>query len=135
MPVEYSLAAVPAAYGLGLAPHVYYLGRMMFASGFAWSNVSYVIGVVGLHELMSTCSPRQNWDALKAKVPADVYNRCLRARGAHLNAMETFPLFAVAMVRSTSFCKFPRLLPPPTLGADWLIFNSWRVPGELPRRI
>ena len=43
-------------------------------------------------------SPRGNFEALKGKVPQEVWSRCFRARGAHINALEGFPLFAAAMV-------------------------------------
>ncbi|KAB8342779.1 hypothetical protein FH972_022377 [Carpinus fangiana] len=85
-----SFYAIPAAYALGLVPHAYYLTRMMAASSFQWTNVT----------------PRQNWELLKSKVPAEVYNRCLRARGAHLNALEGFPIFAAAVI-ATNVAKLP----------------------------
>ncbi|KAK3051801.1 hypothetical protein LTR09_007101 [Extremus antarcticus] len=42
--------------------------------------------------------PRTNLEAWKARLPADVWNHLARARGAHINSMEVFPLFAAAMV-------------------------------------
>lgn len=74
---------IPAAYGLAIVPHVYYFTRMTIATNFGWSNIS----------------PRQNWDFVKSNVPEHLYQRCLRARAAHLNALEGFPLFAAAVVR------------------------------------
>ena len=49
-----------------------------------------------------THRPRTNLDNWKGKLPAATWNHLARARGAHLNSMEVFPLFAAAMVWSTS---------------------------------
>jgi len=38
-----NLAFIPGAYGLGMAPHVYYLLRMFPASRWQWTNVALVI--------------------------------------------------------------------------------------------
>ncbi|KAK5167030.1 uncharacterized protein LTR77_007759 [Saxophila tyrrhenica] len=42
--------------------------------------------------------PRTNLETWKTKLPTDLWNHLARARGAHLNSMEVFPLFAAAMV-------------------------------------
>jgi len=39
-------------------------------------------------------------------VPQEIWNRCFRARGAHINAFEGFPLFAAAMVCSLLFQSY-----------------------------
>ncbi|KAI9792338.1 MAG: hypothetical protein M1833_001109 [Piccolia ochrophora] len=81
-PVNWSLYSIPTVYALGLLPQAYALLKMTASSGGQWTNVQ----------------PRQNFDALKGKVPQEVWNRCFRARGAHINALESFPLFAAAMI-------------------------------------
>jgi uncharacterized MAPEG superfamily protein len=47
-------------------------------------------------------------EAFKDKVPKSVWNHCLRARCAHFNALEGFPLFAAAMVRLLFTSSFIR---------------------------
>lgn len=47
---------------------------------------------------MSIAMPRTNLDTWKGKLPTELWNHLARARGAHLNSMEVFPLFAAAMV-------------------------------------
>jgi len=42
--------------------------------------------------------PRTNLETWKSKLPAETWKHLVRARGAHLNSMEVFPLFAAAMV-------------------------------------
>lgn len=79
---NWSIHAIPAAYGLGFAPYLYQFGRGMTASGFQATNVL----------------PRTNLEFLKGKVSETVWSSLVRARGAHLNALEVFPFFAVAMV-------------------------------------
>lgn len=49
--------------------------------------------------LFDKFSPRENLSSLKGKVSDKVWTQLAKARGAHLNAMENIPLFAVAMVR------------------------------------
>lgn len=39
-------------------------------------------------------------------MPQEIWNRCFRARGAHINAFEGFPLFAAAMVCSLLFQSY-----------------------------
>ncbi|KXT12808.1 hypothetical protein AC579_1821 [Pseudocercospora musae] len=79
---NYSYAAVPGAFVLGLVPHSYYLTRLMMATKNAQSNAM----------------PRTNLETWKGKLPHALWNHLARARGAHLNSMEVFPLFAAAMV-------------------------------------
>lgn len=77
-----SLLAIPAAYALAYPPYLYQFYRGMTASKFAATNIA----------------PRTNLDILRGKIPISTYNSLVRARGAHLNALEGFPLFAAAMV-------------------------------------
>ena len=39
-----------------------------------------------------------NLDTWKTKLPADLWNHLARARGAHINSLEVFPLFAAAVL-------------------------------------
>jgi hypothetical protein len=48
--------------------------------------------------------PRTNLETLKSKLDSNTWQKLVRARGAHLNALEGFGLFGVAMV-----CVFPSL--------------------------
>lgn len=79
------MLSLPAAYLLALEPHYYGWIRGMIASGYQATNVL----------------PRTNLEILKSKIPETTWKHLARARGAHLNAMEGFPLFAGAMVSKT----------------------------------
>ncbi|KAI9707725.1 MAG: hypothetical protein M1836_000687 [Candelina mexicana] len=63
---------------------------MMRASKYQWTNAA----------------PRQNFEALKGKVPQETWNKCFRAYGAHINALESFPLFAAAVLAG-NMAKLP----------------------------
>lgn len=71
----------------------------MGATGGKWSFAMYVLQNEFKGPSLNQARPRTNMDALKGKVPASVWNQCYRARCAHMNALEGFPLFAAAMVR------------------------------------
>ncbi|KAL4941164.1 hypothetical protein BDV06DRAFT_212896 [Aspergillus oleicola] len=79
---NYSIHSIVAAYGLGLVPHGYYLVKMM----------------ANFNGVASNILPQENLTTLKAKLPAKVWTSLAKARGAHLNAMENLPLFAVVML-------------------------------------
>lgn len=81
-PYNWSLQAIPAAFVFGIVPHGYYITRMMIAT----------------KNQMSNSMPRTNLEAWKGKLPTELWNHLTRVRGAHLNSMEVFPLFAAAMV-------------------------------------
>ncbi|OJJ59878.1 hypothetical protein ASPSYDRAFT_903118 [Aspergillus sydowii CBS 593.65] len=81
-PTNYSVHSIVAAYGVGLIPHGYYFVKMMANANGMASNIL----------------PRENLSNLKGKVTDKVWTRLAKARGAHLNAMENVPLFAVAML-------------------------------------
>lgn len=79
---NYSLLAIPTAYALAFPPYLYQFVRSMTASSYTTTNII----------------PRTNLDVLKSKIPDSTWQSLVRARGAHLNAFEGFPLFAGAMV-------------------------------------
>ncbi|KAH9838816.1 putative DEAD box helicase family protein [Teratosphaeria destructans] len=79
---NFSLQSIPLAFGLSLAPHLYYTSGLMLAS----------------RGKMSIAQPRSNLDTWKSKLSPTIWSHLARARGAHLNSMEVFPLFAAAMV-------------------------------------
>ncbi|KAJ6009911.1 hypothetical protein N7499_004688 [Penicillium canescens] len=79
---NYSIPSIIAAYGLGIAPHGYYLVKMMANARGQSSNIL----------------PRENLSTLKGQISAQVWDKLARARGAHLNAMEGLPMFAAAML-------------------------------------
>ncbi|KAF2171365.1 hypothetical protein M409DRAFT_18481 [Zasmidium cellare ATCC 36951] len=81
-PYNYSYTSIPLAYGLSILPHAYGLTRLMLATRGQISN----------------SMPRTNLEAWKSKLPTHLWNQLARARGAHLNSLEVFPLFAAAMV-------------------------------------
>ncbi|KAL2864195.1 uncharacterized protein BJX67DRAFT_361901 [Aspergillus lucknowensis] len=81
-PTNYSVHSIIAAYGLGLAPHGYYFVKMMANARGEASNIL----------------PRENLANLKGTLKSQVWTQLAKARGAHLNAMENLPLFAVAML-------------------------------------
>jgi hypothetical protein len=79
---NYSLHSLPLAFLFGLLPHTYVTARLMYLT----ANTS------------SKSMPRTNLETWKPKLPAATWNHLVRARGAHLNCMEVFPLFAAAVV-------------------------------------
>ncbi|KAF2766640.1 hypothetical protein EJ03DRAFT_174756 [Teratosphaeria nubilosa] len=79
---NFSLQSIPLAFGLSFAPHLYYTSGLMLAS----------------KGKMSIAQPRSNLETWKSKLSPNVWSHLARARGAHLNSMEVFPLFAAAMV-------------------------------------
>lgn len=81
-PKNHSLLSIPAAYALAYPPYMYQFYRGMSASNYTATNIA----------------PRTNLEILRGKIPTSTYNSLVRARGAHLNALEGFPLFAAAMV-------------------------------------
>ncbi|KAJ5177065.1 uncharacterized protein N7482_002942 [Penicillium canariense] len=87
---NYSIHSIIAAYGLGIAPHGYYLVKMMANSKGQSSNIL----------------PRENLSNLKGCIPGQVWDKLARARGAHLNAMEGVPMFAAAMLAG-NLAKLP----------------------------
>jgi uncharacterized MAPEG superfamily protein len=82
-PYNYSLQAIPAAFIFALTPHIYSQARLIYAT----------------KNQMSKATPRANLETWKNKLPAATWDHLVRARGAHLNSLEVFPLFAAAMVR------------------------------------
>jgi hypothetical protein len=84
---NYSLHSIPAAFLFAIIPHGYGMARLMYET----SNKS------------STAMPRTNLDTWKSKLPTATWNHLARARGAHLNSLEVFPLFAAAVVSFASF--------------------------------
>ncbi|KAI9375009.1 hypothetical protein BJX61DRAFT_218258 [Aspergillus egyptiacus] len=79
---NYSIPSILAAYGLAMIPHGYYFVKM----------------TANAKGLASNILPRENLKTLKGRIPDKVWTQLARARGAHLNAMENLPLFAVAMI-------------------------------------
>jgi hypothetical protein len=82
-PKNLALPSIAAAWALNLVPHAYYFVKLMSASNYTATNVT----------------PRTNLDTLKTRLPAETWRALARARGAHLNALEGFPLFAACMAR------------------------------------
>jgi uncharacterized MAPEG superfamily protein len=82
-PYNYSLQAIPAAFIFALTPHIYSQARLIYET----------------KNQMSKAAPRTNLETWKSKLPAANWDHLVRARGAHLNSLEVFPLFAAAMVR------------------------------------
>ena len=86
---NWSFLSIPAAYALAYPPHLYFFARAMIASNYTYRNAL----------------PRMNLEFLKGKVPELTWNSLVRARGAHLNALEGFPLFASAIVSQYDVCR------------------------------
>jgi uncharacterized MAPEG superfamily protein len=93
-PRNLAFPSIAAAWALNLVPHGYYFVKMMAASNYSATNIT----------------PRTNLDTLKTRLPAATLNTLARARGAHLNAIEGFPLFAACMVCLRG-CNFRRSAP------------------------
>ncbi|KAI7285758.1 hypothetical protein KC345_g1522 [Hortaea werneckii] len=79
---NWSIRSIPMAFGFGLVPHLYCQGRLMLAT----------------RGQMSIAQPRNNLETWKEKLPNVLWAQLSRARGAHLNSMEVFPLFAAAIL-------------------------------------
>lgn len=77
-----SLQTIPLAFGLALTPHLYGLTRLMIAT----------------RNQLSIAMPRTNLETFKTTLPKDLWNHLARARGAHLNSLEVFPLYAAAIL-------------------------------------
>jgi uncharacterized MAPEG superfamily protein len=84
-PYNWSVHAIPAAYCLAFPPYLYQFAKSMTASKYTATNIV----------------PRTNLESLKGKLDTNTWQKLARARGAHLNALEGFPLFAAAMVSYT----------------------------------
>jgi hypothetical protein len=80
---NYSILSIPAVYALAFPPYLYQFAKTMTSSNYTATNIV----------------PRTNIDTLKPKLDSRTWQNIVRARGAHLNALEGFPLFAAAMVR------------------------------------
>lgn len=78
----FALHSIAISYALSWPPHVYLFGKLMKASNYAYSNIV----------------PRVQLETLTPNLPKATTDMLWRARGCHLNTLETFPLFAAAMV-------------------------------------
>lgn len=99
-PANWSIKAVPAAFALSLIPHSYYLFGLMAATKNQMSIAMCASpSQVKMEPRLTTIRrPRTNLDTWKSKLPAATWNHLARARGAHLNSMEVFPLFAASII-------------------------------------
>lgn len=97
---NYSIHSIIAAYGLGIAPHGYYIVKMTANAKGQSSNILYVpsIHYKMILELTQVIRPRENLSNLKGRIAGQLWDKLARARGAHLNALEGIPMFAAAMV-------------------------------------
>ncbi|KAL2362481.1 hypothetical protein RJZ56_004614 [Blastomyces dermatitidis] len=73
---------------LGLAPHGYYVLKLA-----SMKQISNVL-------------PRDHFSSLKGRIPAETWGKLFRAHSAHLNALESLPLFAAAMIAGNA-AKLP----------------------------
>lgn len=89
-PNNYSFHAIAGVYALAFPPYVWQFVKGMTASNYQATNLA----------------PRTNLEILKSKVDSNTWQKLVKARGAHLNALEGFPLFAAAMVCS----QLPKVL-------------------------
>ncbi|KAK2863677.1 hypothetical protein FQN49_004097 [Arthroderma sp. PD_2] len=85
---NWSYHSIAGAYMLGIAPHAYYLANIM---------------KTGKH---SNQMPRDSLHTLRGVIPANLWSKLFRARSAHINAIEGFPLFAAAMIAGNA-AKLP----------------------------
>ncbi|KAF2829435.1 hypothetical protein CC86DRAFT_189668 [Ophiobolus disseminans] len=83
--LNYPLLAIPAYYIFSLVPHAY-AGSILASSGYKVNNANP----------KASMSP----DAVKGKVPDEVFQKYQRAENAHSNSTEQMPLFAVAILAS-----------------------------------
>ncbi|KLJ07862.1 hypothetical protein EMPG_16644 [Blastomyces silverae] len=85
---NWSFHSIAGAYVLGLVPHGY-----------------YVLKLASIRQI-SNVMPRDHFSSLKGNIPADTWNKLCRAHSAHLNALESLPLFAAAMIAGNA-AKLP----------------------------
>ncbi|KAI8931421.1 hypothetical protein NX059_011750 [Plenodomus lindquistii] len=83
--LNYPLLAIPAYYVFSLVPHIY-ATSILSASGYKMNNANP----------KASLSP----DAVKGKVPDQVFQKYQRAESAQSNNLEQLPLFAVAVLAS-----------------------------------
>ncbi|KAI9884182.1 MAG: hypothetical protein M1823_004021 [Watsoniomyces obsoletus] len=83
-PQDWSFYSIVAAFTLSAIPAAYSYGLLTISS----------------RGRMQNTRPRANLDALKGKIPDDVWKKCYRARCAHFNALENLPIFAAAVLGS-----------------------------------
>lgn len=105
---NYSIQAIPAAFLFAIIPHGYGMARLMYETKNQNSTAMYAnqsrqtsiyFSIQSPNLLTHNTRPRTNLETWKSKLPTATWNHLARARGAHLNSLEVFPLFAAAMVR------------------------------------
>lgn len=82
--VNYSLVSLPLYYGLCLVPHFYALNLATGGNPLAWDN--------------RNSRSEELANNLKKKLDAKSYARYERSRSAHFNSLESFPLYATAIL-------------------------------------
>ncbi|KAJ5780784.1 hypothetical protein N7457_005944 [Penicillium paradoxum] len=75
---NYSIHSIIAAYGLAIAPHGYYVVKMMANAKGQSSNIMRVLS----NSFPRVYRPRENLSSLKGHIPAQVWDKLARARGA-----------------------------------------------------
>ncbi|KAL6711544.1 hypothetical protein ACN47E_004478 [Coniothyrium glycines] len=83
--LNYPLLAIPTYYVFSLVPHMY-ASSLLSSSGYTVDNANP----------KASMAP----DAVKGKVPDEVFQRYRRAENAHSNNVEQLPLFAAAVLAS-----------------------------------
>ncbi|EGD99040.1 hypothetical protein TESG_06400 [Trichophyton tonsurans CBS 112818] len=85
---NWSYHSIAGAYVLGLAPHfVFFLKTLKTGK---YSNLT----------------PRNTLDSLCGVIPAEQWNRLFKLRSIHINAMESIPIFAAAILAG-NIAKLP----------------------------
>ncbi|KAJ3017171.1 hypothetical protein HKX48_003685 [Thoreauomyces humboldtii] len=81
MSVNYSLYAVPGTLVLAYVPHLLKSSIVLKATG-----------------TLDNVNPRKQLEAARGRMTASSYDRAKRAEAAHANGMETFPVYAAALI-------------------------------------
>ncbi|GBB84421.1 hypothetical protein RclHR1_01100013 [Rhizophagus clarus] len=81
MTVNYSLYSLPAAVLVAYYPY-YYKGYLVAKQTGNWNNIS----------------PRDNLNKAERQMTQDIWRKAKRCEAAHQNGLETFPIFATAVI-------------------------------------
>ncbi|KAK6531764.1 hypothetical protein TWF694_002933 [Orbilia ellipsospora] len=107
MTYNYSLLSIAATWAISMGVHGYAV---------------YVVRTSGVKIRYDNANPRNQWDRLKAKLPAEAYARSERAQAASANGLEVLGLWGLAVI-AANVTK----VPVSTLNKHSLFFIASRI--------
>ncbi|KAF3909939.1 hypothetical protein ABW20_dc0102302 [Dactylellina cionopaga] len=81
MAYNYSFASIIATWGISITAHGYALSLL-----------------AGNKVFLNNANPRPGWERAQAKLPADVFAKSQRARGASTNGLEILAFWGLAVL-------------------------------------